>query len=166
MVTHDDSDAQGGARARASRGVRGETTQAQRTFNAQLAHATFRVYLGLNIALHGVVRLPKLDGFAQGLVAGFTETALPAWSVLAFAYVLVPAEVIVGLMVLVGVQLRGALVAGLGLMALLSFGTILLEQWDTAGLQVIYAMAYAGLLATLHLERWALWPSVRRTATG
>ena len=132
---------------------------AQGTLNAQLAHLTFRVYLGLNIALHGLVRIPKLSEFSHGLVAGFAQTPLPAWSVLSFAYVLVPAEVVVGSMVLLGVQLRVSLVAGIGLMALLTFGTIVREQWNTAGLQLPYAMAYAALLATLHHQRWTLWPS-------
>jgi len=61
-----------------------------------MAHGLLRAILGLNIALHGLVRLPKLGAFADGLAGGFADTWLPVGMAKAFAYVLVPAEAVVG----------------------------------------------------------------------
>ena len=48
---------------------------------------------------------------------------------------------------LVGLRLRSALVAGSLLMFVLTFGSALRQDWDIAGLQLIYAAIYAALLA-------------------
>lgn len=47
-----------------------------------------------------------------------------------------------------GFRFREATLAGFALIAALTFGTCLREQWDIAGLQLIYALAYFAL--TLH----------------
>jgi thiosulfate dehydrogenase [quinone] large subunit len=52
-----------------------------------------------------------------------------------------------GGLVLFGVSLRLALFAGAFLIFLLTLGSSLLQDWNAAGLQLIYAMIYAGLLA-------------------
>jgi len=53
------------------------------------AYVLSRVTLGLNICLHGVVRLIKgLHSFAESLVPLFAKTPLPSWIVYDFLYVL------------------------------------------------------------------------------
>ena len=42
-----------------------------------LAHSLARLGLGVDIALHGFVRLPDLSGFAAGMQKQFAETFLP-----------------------------------------------------------------------------------------
>ena len=42
-----------------------------------LAHGLARLGLGVNIALHGFVRLPNLSGFAADMQKQFAETFLP-----------------------------------------------------------------------------------------
>ena len=42
-----------------------------------LAHGFVRLGLGVNIALHGFVRLPNLSGFAADMQKQFAETFLP-----------------------------------------------------------------------------------------
>jgi thiosulfate dehydrogenase [quinone] large subunit len=117
------------------------------SLDARLAYATLRAILGLNIFLHGLVRVPSLSGFADGLVQGFSGTILPAVLVRAFAYALVPLEVVVGALVLVGWKTRWALVAGQLVMAALVFGTALRQDWGTLGTQMIYVGLYSALLA-------------------
>jgi thiosulfate dehydrogenase (quinone) large subunit len=48
---------------------------------------------------------------------------------------------------MVGMRLRFALAAGSVLMFVLTFGSTLRQDWDIAGLQLIYAAVYAALLA-------------------
>jgi thiosulfate dehydrogenase [quinone] large subunit len=54
---------------------------------------------------------------------------------------------LLGGLVLFGVSLRLALFGGAFLIFLLTLGSSLLQDWSAAGLQLIYAMIYAGLLA-------------------
>jgi thiosulfate dehydrogenase [quinone] large subunit len=116
------------------------------SLDESLAYASLRAILGLNIFLHGVVRLPTLSGFAEGLVSAFADTILPDVLVRLFAYGLVPAEAIIGLLLLIGWRTRGALVAGQAVMAALVFGTALRQEWGTLGTQMIYVSIYAALL--------------------
>lgn len=127
-----------------------------RAADLSLAHAIARVAMGVNIAMHGLVRLPDLDGFASGLVTQFSETLLPASLVYLSGYGIVFAEVVIGLLLLVGLRLRGTLVAGMALMILLLFGTCLIQNWGTASSQMIYIAYYAVLLATLGYDRYSV----------
>ena len=90
-----------------------------------LAYALARIGLGLNIALHGLVRLPHLAGFAAGLRPEFAPTFLPGSLVEVTGYAIVIGEAVIGLLVLFGLWLRPALVAGMLLMLLLEFGHLL-----------------------------------------
>jgi thiosulfate dehydrogenase (quinone) large subunit len=51
----------------------------------RLAFAFLRFTLGLNILMHGAVRLPIMSAFVGGLVKEFAKTPLPAVAVKAFA---------------------------------------------------------------------------------
>jgi thiosulfate dehydrogenase (quinone) large subunit len=67
-----------------------------------------------------------------------------------FALALPWAESIVGLLVLVGIRTRFALVAGSLLILTLTFGATLNQDWESAGLQLIYAIVYTSLLGFRH----------------
>src|SRR5260370_34024609 len=97
----------------------------------RLAFAFLRSTLGLNILMHGAVRLPIMGGFVGGLGKEFAKSPLPAVAVKAFAYSLPFAEGLVGLFVLVGLWTRSALLRGSLIMAGLGFGTALLSDWHT-----------------------------------
>ncbi|MGB8536202.1 MAG: hypothetical protein WCD57_07300, partial [Acidobacteriaceae bacterium] len=55
-------------------------------------------------------------------------------------------ESIVGLLILVGVATRYVLFFGGLLIAVLTFGTTLMQQWEISGTQLIYAVAFSLLL--------------------
>jgi thiosulfate dehydrogenase (quinone) large subunit len=115
-----------------------------------LGYALLRVTLGVNIAMHGIGRiLAGVGGFAAGLEKQFAATPLPHFAVSAFGHTLPWAEASIGLLVLFGGATRVALVAGALLMIVLTFGTTLHQDWQVAGLQLIYAIAY-GLLIAFH----------------
>jgi thiosulfate dehydrogenase [quinone] large subunit len=114
--------------------------------NRQLAWHAMRLTLGLNILLHGLVRLPHLGAFVDGLVKMFADTPLPVAMVIPFGYVLPVAEAILGALLIVGRGLRYTVLAGMALMAVLEFGTALRSDWSTLSLQLGYSAIYALLL--------------------
>ena len=120
------------------------------TGDYSLAYALMRAMLGVNIAMHGISRILMGVGvFAAGIEKQFAATVLPHFAVATFANVLPWAEASIGLLILFGVATRYALVAGALLMIVLTFGSNLHQDWQVAGLQLIYAIAYA-LLIALH----------------
>jgi thiosulfate dehydrogenase (quinone) large subunit len=132
----------------------------ERTRNRAWAHFVLRVVVGVNLAMHGVVRLLAGPGaFAERLASDFEDTALPRVLVVPFAHALPAVELVLGLAILLGVMQRAALISAGMLMALLTFGMALRQEWDVVALQLVYALAYYVLLARLHddrtsAERW------------
>lgn len=112
------------------------------------AYTILRLSFGANIMLHGVSRL--LAGHAAFLAYlnhYFEKTPLISASLLpAFAYVLPPIETTLGLLLFFGLWTRFALIAGAVVLTLLVFGTNLAQDWNVAGLQLIYAFLYYYLL--------------------
>ncbi len=116
--------------------------------DARVAYAILRLTLGINIALHGITRVMNgTGGFAEVLGSQFQGTLLPRTLVEAFAHTLPWAETTIGLLVLTGLATRFALIAGGLLMAVLTFGTTLRQDFQNAGLQLFYSIAYFILLS-------------------
>lgn len=111
--------------------------------NAQLAQLVMRIGLGINMLMHGAVRIPKLNAFVAKSSAGFANTILPSLLTKAFLYTLPFLELTSGVLILLGGQFSrwGYLLGGLLIGALL-FGTTLKEDWSTAGTQMIYVIAF------------------------
>jgi thiosulfate dehydrogenase [quinone] large subunit len=76
----------------------------------------------------------------------FHATPLPSWSVTAFGFVLPWVEAALGLLLLLGLATRFALAAASLTILVLTFGSTLRQDWESAGLQLIYAAIYAALL--------------------
>jgi thiosulfate dehydrogenase (quinone) large subunit len=121
-----------------------------------LGHALGRLALGMNIAMHGLTRLPNINGFASALVKQFGKTFLPAQLVYVTGYGIAIGEAIIGTCLFFGLLLRPVLVLGTLLMLLLLFGSTLIQQWEIAYIQLIYIAFYVGLLVTLHCDRFSL----------
>jgi thiosulfate dehydrogenase [quinone] large subunit len=118
------------------------------TDDFSLAYALLRATLGVNIAMHGISRiLAGVGVFTATLEKQFGSTPLPHFAVRAFGSALPWAEALVGLLILVGGATRIALVAGGLLILVLTLGSTLHQDWEIAGLQLIYATAYSLLIA-------------------
>jgi thiosulfate dehydrogenase (quinone) large subunit len=128
----------------------------------KLAYAMLRFTLGLAILMHGLVRLPHLTAFADGLVKLFAQTPLPELMLRPFAIGLVFVETIVGLLILLGLWTRAALLLGAFAMAALVFGTALRSDWDTLAIQMLYALIYAALIATREYNAYSLDARIAR----
>ncbi len=109
----------------------------------QLAQLVIRLGLGINMLMHGLVRISKLNTFVSKTSAGFSHTILPEILTSAFLYTLPFAELTSGVLILVGGQFSkwGYFLGGLIISALL-FGTTLKEDWAGAGNQLIYVIAF------------------------
>jgi thiosulfate dehydrogenase [quinone] large subunit len=113
-----------------------------------VAYLLLRATIGLNIFIHGLSRLLMgLTVFADSLVPMFAKTFLHGWSVYAFGLVLPWVETILGILLLLGFRTRIGLVGSSALLFVLTFGTSIRQDWNTVGLQLIYAAIFAGLLA-------------------
>jgi len=110
----------------------------------------FRFGLGIDMLMHGVVRIPNLEAFVSHSSAGFKTSFLPAVMVTYFLYLLPFIEAIIGLLILIGGKAgRLGYVAGGFLIGILLFGTASHQAWDIASEQVIYLIAFA-IALTFH----------------
>jgi thiosulfate dehydrogenase (quinone) large subunit len=118
------------------------------TTDRDLAYTFFRVFLGINIAVHGASRIYSgVAAFATEQVTQFTKTPLPSHMVYLFCVSLPFAEALIGVLIIVGLWSRIAYCVGFLLMINLTFGSTLRQDWTAAGWQLLYAFAYASLLA-------------------
>jgi thiosulfate dehydrogenase (quinone) large subunit len=121
------------------------------------AYALLRLAVGVNLTMHGISRLISGPGeFAAKLVIQFTHAPLPAWSVWGFALMLPSLETILGLLILLGLRTRAALIAATLLIAVLTFGSAIVQDWNSAGIQLTYAMAYSALLFLSRYNGWSI----------
>jgi thiosulfate dehydrogenase (quinone) large subunit len=110
--------------------------------DAKLGYMLFRLTLGINFLLHSFVRWGNLEQFANGLVADFAHTPLPAASVSALAYVIPFWEPIVGVLLILGLLTRGALVLGALLLAMFTLGSALRDQTTLLHVQLLYSISF------------------------
>lgn len=116
--------------------------------NSQLAYYGLRFGFGVPFLVHGAVRFPKLNDFANGLAGQFEGTLIGGFPALGFAYMIPFAEVLIALAILRGgAFIRWGAFAGCLLMGGIMFGTCFLEKWDLLASQLIHlALFYAILL--------------------
>lgn len=132
------------------------TTEGTRAENARLAYALARIGLGLNIMIHGLSRLPNLSGFAHEMNEALAKSPLPPALVHATSYGIPVAEAVIGALVLFGLKLRAALVAGTLVMLLVLAGACSAQSWNVAAMQMTYLAFYVALIATLHHDAFSI----------
>lgn len=137
-------------------GAKSRVVAEPRWSDAVWAYTILRLTFGANILLHGLSRL--LVGHAAFLAYlnhYFEKTPLIAASQLPlFAWVLPPVETALGVLLILGLWTRFALIAGGLVITMLAIGTNLAQDWGVAGLQLIYAFLYYYLL--IHRDRNAV----------
>jgi thiosulfate dehydrogenase [quinone] large subunit len=113
----------------------------------RIAYALLRIVFGVNIFLHGISRLVGdhaafLAYLSQQMAkAPISKSLLPP-----FAAALPWTEAIIGLLLLLGLFTRFALVGGSLEMIVLMAGITLAQNWEVAGIQLIYCAIYFVLL--------------------
>ncbi|HSR06787.1 MAG TPA: DoxX family membrane protein [Bryobacteraceae bacterium] len=116
--------------------------------DAVVAYTVLRLTFGANIMLHGVSRLFAGHAAFLGYLNHYFEKTplIPAAFLPVFATVLPPVEGTLGLLLLLGLATRFSLIAGALVVTALAIGTNLAQDWNVAGLQLIYAFLYYQLL--------------------
>src|SRR5690348_10717324 len=139
-------------------GVGALISAVQSASDLQLAYSAFRITLGMNIFFHGAMRLiTGLDAWANMESALFAkQPILPMWSVSLFLHVLPFVEVVLGALMFVGLYTRWALIAGSVMMLVLVFGNDTRQDWNTVGNNMVYVLYFAGLIAALKYNAFAL----------
>jgi thiosulfate dehydrogenase (quinone) large subunit len=125
--------------------------------NAEIAYFLLRVTFGANLFLHGLTRL--LEGHAAFL-AYITKqmqgSPFPSWPLPLFTYVLPWFEGSVGLLLLLGLFTRNALVVGSLVLLGLQIGSALAQNWSVVGDQLLYVVIFFLLLTFSKRNRWSL----------
>ena len=116
-----------------------------------------RVGLGANLFFHGIVRLPKLQGFVKFMVEEkFANSMLPDFMVMATAYAIPVVELILGITLLLGIGTRWALLGTSIQMMILTAGCCFIEEWDPINSQMFLLAMAAVLIANIDLNRLAI----------
>ena len=105
-----------------------------------------RLPVALSIFGHGLVRLPKLQAFTDGMVKSMEKSAIPESLLTPFGYLIPIAEFLIGLALLIGYQTKYTIYAGLALMGLLVLGSASVENWSAIEAQLVHSIYLGGLL--------------------
>jgi len=105
-----------------------------------------RLPVALSIFGHGLVRIPKLQTFTEGMVKSMEKSAIPESLLTPFGYFIPIAEFLIGLVLLIGYQIKYTIYAGLALMGLLVFGSASVENWTGIEAQLVHSIYLGGLL--------------------
>jgi thiosulfate dehydrogenase [quinone] large subunit len=117
-----------------------------------LGYTTLRLAIGMSMFIHGVARMAHIPAFAETLTKQFSATVLPATSIVIFAWVTPPMELFIGLLVLIGLWTRLGLLLGGAWMVVLIFGSALIEQYNSVGIQLVYSLIFFHLLQNVPLN--------------
>jgi thiosulfate dehydrogenase [quinone] large subunit len=127
------------------------------TSDQRLAYAALRVVAGMNLLMHCVGRVVGGTGeFAAKLVVQFEHVPLPAWMIWCFGLTLPAIEGILGLLLLLGLRTRAALIGAGLLILVLTFGSGLVQDWPAASIQLTYAAVFAALLFLRQYNGWSV----------
>jgi thiosulfate dehydrogenase (quinone) large subunit len=127
-----------------------------------IAYALLRVFLGVNIALHGISRLLDPSKFLAATEAQFAHSPIPHSAVAAFAVVLPWLEALFGLLIIAGLRTGFALIGGASVMLVITVGTCLNQEWQIASVQLIYQITYFILLFLHDYDHWSADTVLRR----
>ncbi len=124
------------------------STALHRFSDASIAYAILRLTFGVNIMFRGIMRLYiTTDVFTGDLLKQFSTTPMPTMPVVMLGHTLPYIETVVGLLLILGLVTRGALIVGGLMMTMLMFGIMIQMNFQIAFLQLSYALIFAILLA-------------------
>jgi thiosulfate dehydrogenase (quinone) large subunit len=122
----------------------------------ELAYFILRLTMGVNMFTHGVARLLDLEKFNMWMIGQFSDTILPEFLVSLSSYMIPFAELIIGVLLILGLFTSRALLLGALLITVLVFGSGLQENWNVMSSQMIYAIFFFILSYLIELNRFSL----------
>lgn len=124
--------------------------------NQNVAYLLCRIAIGTSLFGHGLVRMPILSGFSAWMTGQFEESILPQFVVTPFSYLLPFLELIVGVLLLMGLFTRQALIGGALVMCALVFGSTAIQQWEAIPSQLIHIAFLTFLLSNIDRNNYTL----------
>jgi thiosulfate dehydrogenase (quinone) large subunit len=129
-----------------------------------LAYALLRIVFGINFAGHGLIRIYNgVGAFATTTAEHLAKSPLPHGLTIGFSYTDPYLEAILGLTLILGVFTRISLACGAVFMMALTIGVTANQQWDLAGLQLLYSLVFFVLLFLLEYNQFSLDTALRQT---
>ncbi|GAA4798035.1 hypothetical protein GCM10023231_28350 [Olivibacter ginsenosidimutans] len=110
-----------------------------------VAYTLARLPIGISFLGHGLIRIPKLQQFSEGMMKGFAETSFPLEIVKPFSLVLPFVELLLGIVLIIGFKMKAVTYIGVLLMCILIFGTSFQENWSAVSIQMFYGIYLVGL---------------------
>lgn len=105
-----------------------------------------RLPIAISLAGHGLVRLPKLQTFTEGMVKSMEKSAIPEALITPFGYVLPFLEAIIGISLLIGFKLKLTIYSAIALMSILILGSSSIENWSAIEAQLLHSLYLFALL--------------------
>ncbi|MEM6425931.1 MAG: DoxX family protein [Cyanobacteria bacterium P01_D01_bin.128] len=121
-----------------------------------LAYTFLRVIIGVNYFNHGVTRIGNIPAFMDSMVSAMEGAWMPEVLVRINAALVPPVELIIGVLLILGLFTRGALIACLVLMLILMYGVTIVQNWGAASSQLIYDIVLVALLAGISFNQVSL----------
>ena len=122
----------------------------------ELAYLLLRLTMGINMFTHGIARILNIEGFNSWMIAQFSTTILPEFMVSFTSYIIPFAELVIGILLIIGLFTRKVLLFGALLIVLLVFGSGLQENWNVMSSQMIYAIFFFILSYLIELNRFSI----------
>ncbi len=122
----------------------------------QTAFALLRITMGVNFLGHGLVRFSKLNGFRDWMVTTFQDSLIPSFAVTAWGSILPFLEFGIGLLLILGLFTYRVSIAGAIVIIILLIGSTLIENWDWAGMQMIYGLFFYFLISNVEKNSWSI----------
>ena len=105
-----------------------------------------RLPVAISLAGHGLVRLPKLQTFTEGMVKSMEKSAIPEALITPFGYVLPFLEAIIGISLLIGFKPKLTIYSAIALMSILILGSSSVENWSAIEAQLLHSLYLFALL--------------------
>lgn len=105
-----------------------------------------RLPIAISLAGHGLVRLPKLQTFTEGMVKSMEKSAIPEALITPFGYVLPFLEAIIGISLLIGFKPKLTIYSAFALMSILILGSSSIENWSAIEAQLLHSLYLFALL--------------------
>ncbi len=105
-----------------------------------------RLPIAISLAGHGLVRLPKLQTFTEGMVKSLEKSAIPEALITPFGYVLPFLEAIIGISLLIGFKPKLTIYSAFALMSILILGSSSIENWSAIEAQLLHSLYLFALL--------------------
>lgn len=122
----------------------------------QTAYALLRITMGINFFGHGLTRLPKIPSFRDWMVSQFQESILPDFLLYTWGSILPFIEFIIGTLLIIGLFTYRTAIAGALVIAILILGSCLIEHWEWAGAQMLYALFYFFIISQVSENKWSI----------